>query len=105
MTLQSKLNTILDEVQITLNEYNPFQVNIAAIGQMTELPIKYIRLNIGKPSFINDNGYTEDYLFSNWYEEDLYENLCCCRQDNIEVSIHTLYDNKDNLIGQIIFIS
>lgn len=105
LSLQEKLNTIQQEVEILLSEDNPFQVSIAAIGQIPSLPIKYIRLNIGSPLFNNNTGYIEDYLSSNWYEEYLYEDICCCRQDEIEVSIHNVFDNQNDLIYQLIFIS
>lgn len=105
LSLQEKLNTIQQEVEILLNEDNPFQVSIAAIGQIPSLPIKYIRLNIGTPLFNNNTGYVEDYLSSCWYEEYLSEDICCCCQDDIEVSIHNVFDEKNNLIYQLIFIS
>lgn len=106
LSLQEKLNTIQQEVEILLNEDNPFQVSIAAIGQIPLLPIKYIRLNIGSPSFNNNTGYIEDYLSSCWYEEYLSEDICSCRQDDIEVSIHNVFDdNQDNILYQLIFIS
>lgn len=105
LSLQEKLNTIQQEVEILLNEDNPFQVSIAAIGQIPSLPIKYIQLNIGSPSFNNNTGYIEDYLYSCWYEEYLSKDICCCRQDDIEVSIHTVFDNQDDVIYQLILIS
>lgn len=105
LSLQEKLNTIQQEVEILLNEDNPFQVSIAAIGQIPSLPIKYIRLNIGTPLFNNNTGYIEDYLSSCWYEEYLSSDICCCRQDEIEVSIHNVFDDQNNLIYQLIFIS
>ena len=94
LSLQEKLNTIQQEVEILLNEDNPFQVSIAAIGQIPSLPIKYIRLNIGTPLFNNNTGYIEDYLSSCWYEEYLSEDICCCCHDDIEVSIHNVFDEK-----------
>lgn len=108
MTLSQKLTTIQKEVQDILNNTdNPFRVSINKTGYLEGLPMAYIQLNIAESRFINEHGYAEDYLSSNWFEEDLYENLCCCRQDDIEVSIHTLFDNEDEGITpeQIIFIS
>ena len=106
MELNQKLNRILDEIQATLQEGNPYQIDIIEYGQLPNLPIKFIKLHINKAhqsrSFPSRNDY---YLSSDYYSERIYENLTEFPED-IEVSIHTLdINDTQNTIDQIILIS
>lgn len=90
----------------TLQESNPYQIDIIEYGQLPNLPIKFIKLHISKAHisrpFPSRNDY---YLSSDYYSERIYENLTEFLED-IEVSIHTLNINDpQNTIDQIILIS
>lgn len=106
MELNQKLNRILDEIQVTLEESNPYQIDIIECGQLPNLPIKFIKLHINNAHqprpFPSRNDY---YLSSDYYSERIYENLTEFPED-IEVSIHTLdINDPQNTIDQIILIS